>query len=98
MQGLHHGNLHQPGSSDHQRRHRRADRSLGKHSLGTGLNTLVGGVGGLVLGQLVSLITGTETATDLTLAALASNIIGGGVGGLVLTVVVSWIKQRMASK
>ncbi|MDF3201034.1 hypothetical protein P3C29_20290 [Pseudomonas sp. 1912-s] len=71
---------------------------LGKQSLGTGLNTLVGGVGGLVLGQIVSLITGTETASDLTLAALASNIIGGGVGGLVLTLVVGWLKQRMATK
>ncbi|WP_010166012.1 hypothetical protein [Pseudomonas sp. PAMC 25886] len=71
---------------------------LGKQSLGTGLNTLVGGVGGLVLGQIVSLITGTETASDLTLAALASNVIGGGVGGLVLTLVVGWLKQRMATK
>ncbi|MBK5439073.1 hypothetical protein JFV30_20425 [Pseudomonas sp. TH32] len=71
---------------------------LGKQSLGTGLNTLVGGVGGLVLGQIVSLITGTETASDLTLAALASNIIGGGVGGLVLTLVVGWLKQRIATK
>ncbi|MFC6300147.1 hypothetical protein GNF76_11770 [Pseudomonas sp. CCM 7893] len=71
---------------------------LGKQGLGTTLNTVVGGVGGLVLGQVVALITGTAAANDLTLAALASNIIGGGVGGLVLTFVVGWIKNRMATK
>jgi len=71
---------------------------LGKQGLGTGLNTLVGGVGGLILGQIASLITGTVAASDLTLAALASNIIGGGVGGFVLTYIVGWIKTRRAAK
>ena len=33
-----------------------------KQSLGTGLNTFLGGVGGLVLGQLVSALTGTSAA------------------------------------
>lgn len=71
---------------------------LGKQSLGGSLNTVVGGVGGLVLGQLMAFVTGTAVANDLTLAALGSNIIGGGVGGLVLTFIVGWLKNRMATK
>jgi uncharacterized membrane protein YeaQ/YmgE (transglycosylase-associated protein family) len=59
-----------------------------KQSLGTGLNTFLGGVGGLVLGQLVSALTGTS----------GGNIVGGGVGGLVLTWVVGFIKSKMAAK
>jgi hypothetical protein len=69
-----------------------------KQSLGTGLNTFLGGVGGLVLGQLVSALTGTSGGEALDVAAVGSNIVGGGVGGLVLTWVVGFIKSKMAAK
>ena len=61
-----------------------------KQSLGTGLNTLLGGVGGLVLGQIVSALTGTPGGETLDVAAVGSNIVGGGVGGLVLTWVIGF--------
>lgn len=69
-----------------------------KQSLGTGLNTFLGGVGGLVLGQLVSALTGTSGGEAMDVATVGSNIVGGGVGGLVLTWVVGFIKSKMAAK
>ena len=69
-----------------------------KQSLGTGLNTLIGGVGGLVLGQIVSALTGTPGSEALDVAAVGSNIVSGGVGGLVLTWVIGFIKSKMAAK
>ncbi len=69
-----------------------------KQSLGSGLNTFIGGVGGLVLGQIVTALTGTPGTEALDVAALGSNIVGGGIGGLVLTWVVGFIKQKMAAK
>ena len=67
-------------------------------SLGTGLNTFLGGVGGLVLGQIVSALTGTSGGEAMDVATVGSNIVGGGVGGLVLTWVVGFIKSKMAAK
>ncbi|WP_248752895.1 hypothetical protein [Pseudomonas sp. MWU15-20650] len=68
-------------------------------SMGTNaLNSVVGGVGGLVLGQLLSWLLGAPAGDALNVAALGSNIIGGGVGGLVLTFVVGVIKNKMAAK
>ncbi|EIK60925.1 MULTISPECIES: hypothetical protein [Pseudomonas] len=69
-----------------------------KQSLGTGLNTFLGGVGGLVLGQIVAALTGTTSGEALDVAAIGSNIVGGGVGGLVLTWAVGFIKQKLAAK
>jgi len=69
-----------------------------KQSMGTGLNTTLGGVGGLILGQVVSALTGTSGGEALDVAAVGSNIVGGGVGGLVLTWVVGLIKSKMAEK
>lgn len=69
-----------------------------KQSLGTGLNTFIGGVGGLILGQILALFTGTSGSEALDVAAVGSNIVGGGVGGLVLTWLVGFIKQKMAAK
>lgn len=71
---------------------------MSKQSLGTGLNTLVGGIGGLVLGQLVAYFTGTAGGEALDVAAVGSNIVGGGVGGLVLTFIVGLIKNKLAVK
>ncbi|MDG2967308.1 hypothetical protein PUN49_09715 [Pseudomonas extremaustralis] len=69
-----------------------------KQSLGTGFNTFLGGIGGLVLGQIVAALTGTSGGEALDVAAVGGNIVGGGVGGLVLTWVVGFIKSKMAAK
>ena len=69
-----------------------------KQSLGTGINTFLGGVGGLVLGQIVSALTGTSGGETLDVAAVGSNIVSGGVGGLVLAWIAGFIKSKMAAK
>ena len=69
-----------------------------KQSLGAGLNTMLGGIGGLVLGQVVATLTGTSGGEALDVAAVGSNIVGGGVGGLLLTWVVGFIKSKKAAK
>lgn len=69
-----------------------------KQSLGTGINTFLGGVGGLVLGQIVSAMTGTSGGETLDVAAVGSNIVSGGVGGLVLAWVAGFIKSKIAAK
>ncbi len=71
---------------------------LTKQSLGTGLNTMLGGIGGLVLGQVVSALTGNPAGQALDVAAVGSNIVGGGVGGMVLAYIVGFIKNKMAAK
>ncbi|MGF6098363.1 hypothetical protein [Pseudomonas sp. 18175] len=70
---------------------------MSKQTLGTGFNTLLGGIGGLILGQIASAFFGTSSGEALDIAAVASNIVGGGVGGLVLTWIIGFIKQKMAA-
>lgn len=73
-------------------------------SLGTTGNSIVGAVGGIVLGWLLNKMTGGAVPVDAAATAeAASNIgayirdvIGGGVGGAILTVVVGLIKNSMA--
>jgi ABC-type uncharacterized transport system permease subunit len=72
--------------------------SMTKQSLGTGLNTFIGGVGGLVLGQIVAAVTGSSSAEALDVAVVGSNIVGGGVGGLVLTLIVGFVKHKLDTK
>lgn len=74
---------------------------MSKQSLGPMLNSVVGGVGGVVLGQILAAVTGDASvvaAGGLDLPALLSSIVGGGVGGAVLTFVIGFIKSKMATK
>ena len=69
-----------------------------KQSLGTGLNTFLGGIGGLILGQIVAQFTGSSGGEALDVEAVGSNILGGGVGGLELTWDDGFNKSKMAAK
>ncbi len=73
-------------------------------SLGTAGNSIVGALGGLGLGQILSAMM-SGGAVDATAAAATSGmgiggiitqLLAGGVGGGVLTAVVGLIKSRMA--
>ena len=72
---------------------------MSKQSMGPGLNSVVGGIGGVVLGQIIAAITGEPGAATagggLDLPALISSIIGGGAGGAVLTFIIGLIKSKM---
>ncbi len=75
---------------------------MSKQGMGPALNSVVGGVGGVVLGQILAAITGEPTAATaggaLDLPAIISSIAGGGIGGAVLTFVVGLIKSKLAPK
>lgn len=65
-------------------------------SLGTAGNTVAGGIGGVLLSNLLPLLT--NGALDSTLSGAVSHIVGGGIGGIVLTAIVGLIKNAVASK
>ena len=72
-------------------------------SLGTTGNSVVGAIGGLILGQLISHFTGGAVPADPAATAAAANsmgdivqnVIGGGAGGAILTVIAGLIKNSM---
>lgn len=65
-------------------------------NLGTTGNTVAGGIGGVILGQILPLIA--SGGLDSVLNGVVGNLAGGGVGGVILTAVVGLIKNSMASK
>lgn len=74
---------------------------LSKEGMGPLLNTILGGVGGVLVGQLLAHLTGDQSLAQagaegsLDLPAIISSVIGGGAGGAVLTWVVGFIKGKM---
>jgi len=74
---------------------------LSKEGMGPLLNSILGGVGGVVVGQILAHLTGDQSlaeagaAGSLDIPAIISSVIGGGAGGAVLTWVVGFIKSKM---
>ncbi|PWB33972.1 hypothetical protein DCO48_08310 [Pseudomonas sp. SDI] len=75
---------------------------LSKQGMGPLLNSIFGGVGGVILGQVLAALTGEPGAVaaggGLDLPALISSVAGGGVGGALLTFVAGFIKSKMQSQ
>jgi len=79
-----------------------AGKLLKNFSLGNGLNSLVGilggGIGGKVLGMLglggAAAATG-DAASAMDMSSILSSVAGGGVGGGVLMTVIGFIKKAM---
>ena len=79
-----------------------AGKANGKFDLGGAGNSIVGAVGGLVLGQIVQRVTGGAVTADqaaaatqgMDIAGILSSLIGGGAGGAVLSAIVGAIKNR----
>jgi hypothetical protein len=73
-------------------------------NLGSTGNSIVGAIGGIVLGQIIERMTGGAVPADPAATAAAANsigsiiqdVIGGGVGGAVLTVIAGLIKNSMS--
>jgi uncharacterized membrane protein YeaQ/YmgE (transglycosylase-associated protein family) len=74
---------------------------LSKEGMGPLLNSILGGVGGVVVGQILAHLSGDPSLAQagaegsLDLSAIISSVIGGGAGGAVLTWLVGFIKSKM---
>lgn len=71
----------------------------GKSLGGTG-NSIAGAIGGLVLGQIVSRMTGGAVPADavassgMDLGSIITNLISSGAGGAILTAIIGMIKNK----
>lgn len=67
-------------------------------SLGTAGNSVVGGIGGVIISQLLPMLMGNAAVagTGLDIATIAAGFISGGIGGGVTALVVGFIKSKMA--
>ena len=73
-----------------------------KFNMGGAGNSVVGAIGGVVLGQIIERVTGGAVPADaaaaatqgLDLAGILSSLIGGGAGGAVLSAIVGALKNR----
>lgn len=70
---------------------------MDKHGMGPVLDSVLGGVGGIILGQVLVAMT-ADGAAALSIASIATSIIGGGAGGAILTVVAGFIKSRLHAR
>jgi hypothetical protein len=82
-----------------------AGAAVKNYSLGPTGNSIAGGIGGLVLGQILAAVGLGEPAMStggaappgagLDIGALIGQLVGGGAGGAVLTIIVGLVKNMM---
>ncbi|UVJ42524.1 hypothetical protein NVV94_18080 [Pseudomonas sp. LS1212] len=71
---------------------------MDKHGMGPMLDSILGGIGGIILGQVLVAMTGDGATAAPSIASIATSIIGGGAGGAILTVIAGFIKSRLHTK
>ncbi|SRR5690349_21045697 len=77
-----------------------AGAALKEKSLGTTGNSIAGGIGGLILGQILQAVMGGGAGDAATAAAgmdigkIVTDLIGGGAGGAILTAIVGMLKNQ----
>ncbi|ODT21383.1 MAG: hypothetical protein ABS35_17475 [Kaistia sp. SCN 65-12] len=77
-----------------------AGSALKDKSLGTTGNSIAGGIGGLILGQILQAVMGGGAGDAATAAAgmdigkIVTDLIGGGAGGAILTAIVGMLKNQ----
>lgn len=73
---------------------------MSKQNMGPVLNSIFGGVGGIIVGQILAAVMGDTTVAaegGLNISAILSSIVGGGAGGAILTFIAGLIKSKMAA-
>jgi hypothetical protein len=79
-----------------------AGAAMKGRSLGNAGNSIIGAMGGLVLGQVVERLTGgaisadtvAQAAQGMDLGGIITNLLSSGVGGAVLTAIIGMMKSR----
>ena len=79
-----------------------AGKANAKFDMGGAGNSIVGAIGGLVLGQIIERVTGGAVTADqaaaatqgLDIAGIITSLIGGGAGGAVLSGIIGALKNR----
>lgn len=79
-----------------------AGKANAKFDMGGAGNSIVGAIGGVVLGQIVERLTGGAVTADqaaaatqgMDIAGIISSLVGGGAGGAVLSGIVGALKNR----
>jgi hypothetical protein len=79
-----------------------AGAAMKGRSLGSAGNSIIGAMGGLVLGQVVERLTGGAVSADavaqaaqgMDLGGIITNLLSSGVGGAVLTAIIGMMKSR----
>ena len=79
-----------------------AGKANSKFDMGGAGNSIVGAIGGVVVGQIIERVTGGAVTADqaaaatqgLDIAGIITSLIGGGAGGAVLSAIIGMIKNR----
>jgi len=79
-----------------------AGKANTKFDMGGAGNSIVGAIGGVVLGQIVERVTGGAITADqaaaatqgMDIAGIISSLVGGGAGGAILSAIVGMLKNR----
>jgi hypothetical protein len=79
-----------------------AGKANTKFDMGGAGNSIVGAIGGVVVGQIIERMTGGAVTADqaaaatqgLDIAGIITSLIGGGAGGAVLSAIIGMIKNR----
>ena len=79
-----------------------AGKANAKFDMGGAGNSIVGAIGGVILGQIIERVTGGAVTADqaaaatqgMDIAAIISSLVGGGAGGAVLSGIIGALKNR----
>ena len=79
-----------------------AGKANTKFNMGGAGNSIVGAIGGVILGQVIQRMTGGAVTADqaaaatqgLDIASILTSLIGGGAGGAVLSGIIGALKNR----